>query len=297
MTTANVVPGSSSQRGLLAGMSLAGSLRRILGGNTTPPSRDDVQPSDEVLAEVEAASVTTTPALPSQGVAAEGGGEATPSPPVSVQGGRRVLGPHRRLPTLNAANRDLVLERLRHEVVKMLVVRELPEGGVTYLPDDVLQNFALSDEQGLAQLIADELAARLRPTVTEKPYDTVLSSGEYGAIFGASLAQSLMRCNAGSGRVIQRFITRAPATEESKLPFRVTRGTTEDRLVLSNRRVVLAVPVITPENWEEVSDQYAHLRGSAENTNAVAVVAILRIGKPPEAFRAGLRIESFATYY
>lgn len=266
------------------------------GGRTAGQSGDAI--GAEVSVEVEAPSVTT-PATPSQAGAAESGSEEASSvlPAAPVQGGRRVLGPHRRLPALNAANRDFVLERLRHEVVKMLVVRELPEGRVTYLPDDVLQNFALSDEQGLAQLIADELAARLRPTVTEKPYDTVLSSGEYGAIFGASLAQSLMRCNSGSGRVIQRFITRAPTAEESKLPFRVTRGTTEDRLVLSNRRVVLAVPVITPENWEEVSDQYSHLRGSAENTNAVAVVAILRIGKPPEAFRAGLRIESFATYY
>lgn len=272
-------------------------LGRLGGGRTAELSGD--APGAEVAAEVEAPSVTA-PAPPPQVVAAESGDEAASSsapPAIPLQGGRRVLGPHRRLPALNAANRDFVLERLRHEVVKMLVVRELPEGRVTYLPDDVLQNFALSDEQGLAQLIADELAARLRPTVTEKPYDTVLSSGEYGAIFGASLAQSLMRCNSGSGRVIQRFITRAPMAEESKLPFRVTRGTTEDRLVLSNRRVVLAVPVITPENWEEVSDQYAHLRGSAENTNAVAVVAILRIGKPPEAFRAGLRIESFATYY
>jgi hypothetical protein len=295
----SVVPGTSSGSVLSAGF-LAGSLRRLLGSRN-PPVADEIA-HGEVLAEVEAPPSVNAPApAPKSDAMTEGQGAistAPASPLVSQKGGgRRVLGPQRRLPLLDATNRNFVLERLRHEVVKMLVVQELPEGGVTYLPDDVLQNFALSDEQGLAQLIADELASRLYPTESEKAYDTVLSSGEYGAIFGAGLAQALMRRNPGSGRVLQRFLAKASAEEESKPLFRVTRGTTEDRLVLSNRRVVLAVPVITPETWEDLSAQYAHLRGSAENTNAVAVVAILRIGKPPEALRAGLRIESFATYY
>lgn len=256
----------------------------------------------EVSAEVEAPAVTAsapTPKPPAGATDEQGSTSASvvSSPASQKGGGRRVLGPQRRLPKLDTTNRNFVVERLKHEVVKMFVVRELPEGRVTYLSDDVLQNFALSDEEGLTQLIADELASHLCPTESEKPYDTVISSGEYGAIFGASMAQAMMRRNPGSGRVKQRFINGAPAGEESKSPFRITRGTTEDRLVLSNRRVVLAVPVITPENWDEVSDQYAHLRGSAENTNAVAVVAILRIGKPPEALRAGLRIEAFATYF
>jgi|GEM_PF-4118853 len=283
---------AASPKGLLGAISIPGALKRFL-------SNGDVPPVAEEVVEVEVPPLVPPTSSPPVAIDGRGGDKGVSASPTSspMRSGRKVLGSHRRLPTLDAANRNFVLERLRHEVVKMLVMRESATGGVSYLPDDVLQNFALSDEQGLVQLIADELAASLRPTETEKPYDTVLSSGEYGAIFGAGLAQALMRSNPSFGRVIQRFITTSVVGEDLKSPFRVTRGTAEDRLVISNRRVVLAVPVITPENWEVVSDQYAHLRGSAENTNAVAVVAILRIGKPPEGIRSGLRMESFATYY
>ena len=185
-------------------------------------------------------------------------------------------------------------ECARLELLKLL---ELHRDGdqVTYDVRDVLRRSIL-DHDGMATMFVHELVRRLTEG-TEKRYDIVVSIGEYGAIFGARIADALITKYSQGHDVVQRFLELfvPPAPAESGAPpaeYRLARGRSDKGYLLSGKRIVFAVPVVTPEVWPEVLRQASFLRGEQANSDAVSIVAIARLGRLMTDAPHGLRIDA-----
>lgn len=196
-------------------------------------------------------------------------------------------------PIAESAPYDFECARL--ELLKLL---ELHRDGdqVTYDVRDILRRSIL-DHDGMATMFVHELVRRLTEG-TEKRYDIVVSIGEYGAIFGARIADALIAKYGQGHDVVQRFlelfVPPAPAEEGGALPaeYRLQRGRSDKGYLLSGKRIVFAVPVVTPEVWPEVLRQASFLRGEQANSDAVSIVAIARLGRLMTDAPHGLKIDA-----
>jgi hypothetical protein len=196
-------------------------------------------------------------------------------------------------PIAESAPYDFECARL--ELLKLLELRRDGDQ-VSYDVRDILRR-AILDHDGMATMFVHELVRRLAEQ-TEKRYDMVVSIGEYGAIFGARIADALIANYSQGHDVVQRFLELfvPPAPAEGSAPppaeYRLQRGRTDKGYLLSGKRIVFAVPVVTPETWPEVLRQAAFLRGEHANSDAVCIVAIARLGRLMTDMPHGLRIDA-----
>ncbi len=195
-------------------------------------------------------------------------------------------------PIAESAPYDFECARL--ELLKLLELRRDGDA-VSYDVRDILRRSIL-DHDGMATMFVHELVRRLADQ-TEKRYDMVVSIGEYGAIFGARIADALIAKYGQGHDVVQRFLElfTPPAPAEGGTPpseYRLQRGRSDKGYLLSGKRIVFAVPVVTPEIWPEVLRQAAFLRGEQANSDAVCIVAIARLGRLMTDAPHGLRIDA-----
>lgn len=307
MSTTDVVP-HPAPRGLFAGIPFTGSLRRLFGG--APPAVAELPSEGEGAAPDASSAAVTEP--PAARAAASHVARATTRPEQAIlsietpEGSPRthhapVIPPPKRrryAATPIAEPKPFDFECARLELLKLLELR--PDGDeVSYDVRDILRR-AILDHDGMATMFVHELVRRITKQ-TEKRYDMVVTIGEYGAIFGARIADALI-ANYGQGHdVAQRFLElyTSAATEGTPHPlpeYRLQRARSEKAYLLSGKRVVFAVPVVTPETWPEVLQQAAFLRSEQANSAEVAVVAIARIGRLETDAPTGLVINAIIDF-
>lgn len=187
------------------------------------------------------------------------------------------------------------LEMLRLSVVQSLMIEPVDDRP-RYVTDGVLTRFVLPDAEGTNLLLVDELARRVRQNDSEKKgIDVILSCGDYGATFGSNMTLALMKAQGKGKGVMQRFLRKVSPGKGLEPEYRVVVGP-EGSLPLSMKRVLLAVPVITPDNWGEVLQQIMFLRGRKANTSWVGVVCLLKVGNLPD-LTAALNMETIVDYH
>lgn len=190
-------------------------------------------------------------------------------------------------------------ECARLELLKLLELRRDGDQ-VSYDVRDILQR-AILDHDGMATMFVHELVRRVTRQA-EKRYDMVVSIGEYGAIFGARIADALIVNYGQAYDVVQRFLelvapsTSADGGSPPPAEYRLQRGRSDKAYLLSGKRIVFAVPVVTPENWREVLQQAAFLRSEQANSAEVCVVAIARIGRLETDVPTGLTINAIIDF-
>lgn len=190
-------------------------------------------------------------------------------------------------------------ECARLELLKLLDLRRDGDQ-VSYDVSDVLQR-AILDHGGMAPMLVHELVRRITKK-TEKRYDLVVTTGDCGAIFGARIADALIAKYDHGHAVAQRFLelfTPAPTDEVPHPPaeYRLKRARSGKAYPLSGKRVVFAVPDVTPETWPEVLRQAAFLRSEQANSAEVCIVAIARIGRLETDTPTGLQIDAIINFY
>lgn len=304
MPTTDTVPTSPS-RGLLAGISFPGSLKRLLGGGA-PSVAEPPAEEEGVIADVSAAAVSEPPSTrasvsartttrPEQAILAietPGGSPKTHHEPIRPQRFRRYAA------NPIAEPKPFDFECARLELLKLLELRRDGDQ-VSYDVRDILRR-AILDHDGMATMFVHELVRRITRQ-TEKRYDMVTTIGEYGAIFGARIADALIAKYGQGHDVAQRFLELfTPAATEGvphPLPeYRLQRTRSEKGYLLSGKRVVFAVPIVTPETWSEVLQQAAFLRSEQANSAEVCIVAIARIGRLETDAPTGLTISAIIDF-
>jgi len=227
----------------------------------------------------------------------------SPAPDVADQGPahppvarpRATVLPHRRR-FAGAALADAPafdFEQARLDILQALALQRVGDQAV-YDVRDILQ-FAILDDSDKTRMFVGELVRRLASD-TEKSYDMVVSLGDYGAVFGARLADALS-VQYGGKEVSQRFLEAFTLEAESDDPeprqeYRLKRSRADTSHLLSGKRIVFAVPTITPENWPEVFRQAQFLRGPLTNSDTVRIVAIASIGQLKTDAPHGLKIDA-----
>lgn len=282
MSTNGVVSISSSPKRLLAGIFIPRTIRRLLNSTT---SETEIAPGEHEVSSEPA--VVPTPVPPSSS-------SRTTSRPKQVSLAIEPSDPPRthhapvvplhryRRCVINpiAKSKPFDFEYARLELLKLLELRRDGDQ-VSYDVRDILRRSIL-DHDGMATMFAHELVQRITRQ-TEKRYDLVATVGEYGAIFGARIADALIAKYGQGYDVTQRFLELFTPAAAEGMPqpspeYRLQRARSEKSYLLSGRRVVFAVPVVTPENWPEVLQQAAFLRSEQANSAEVCIVAITRIG-------------------
>lgn len=174
-------------------------------------------------------------------------------------------------------------ERSRLDLVQLIALRRNGEEAA-YDDRDILQR-AILDHSGMARMFVHELVRRIVHE-GDKPYDVVVSFGEYGAVFGSRLADALMEKYGQGSDVIQRFLevfTPTPGDDSDALlpvsDYRLRTSRSDKGHLLSGKRIVFAVPTVTPESWPEVLRQAQFLRGPQTNSDSVRIVSIARLGR------------------
>lgn len=180
------------------------------------------------------------------------------------------------------------LEEMRLRIVHALSIKRVGERG-QYMLDGVMERFVLPDADGVEISLAEELARRFG----ERTIDVVLSCGEYSGIFGADLTRALMKTSPKGKGVIQRRFGKVPGPL-GKEEYRVL-ASDGTQLPLSNKRVILAVPVITRDNWAETLEQLTFFRGNKASTSWVGVACLLKIGNLPD-LPTGVQMEAVANF-
>lgn len=303
MPTTDTVPTGPS-RGLLAGISFPGSLKRLLGGGA-PSVAEPPAGEEGVIADVSAAAVsepppartptphrTTRPEQVILAIETPGGSPKTHHEPIRPQRFRRYAA------NPIAEPKPFDFECARLELLKLLELRRDGDQ-VSYDVRDILRR-AILDHDGMATMFVHELVRRITRQ-TEKRYDMVATIGEYGAIFGARIADALITKYGQGHDVAQRFLELfLPAATEGvphPLPeYCLQRARSEKGYLLSGKRVVFAVPIVTPENWPEVLQQAAFLRSEQANSAEVCIVAIARIGRLETDAPTGLAINAIIDF-
>lgn len=305
-TTDTVVPATPAKGGTSSGIHFpgVGAIKRLLRGtasvtaessSTDGDTTAEVSPQAEPAAAPAPASSARTTARPEQAILAietPSGSPKTHHEPVRPQRSRRY--------TANpiAEPKPFDFESARLELFRLLELRRDGER-VSYDVRDILRR-AILDHDGMATMFVYELVRRITRQ-TEKRYDMVVTIGEYGAIFGARIADALIAKYGQGHDVAQRFLELfLPSASEGvphPLPeYRLQRTRSEKGYLLSSKRVVFAVPVVTPETWPEVLQQVTFLRSEQANSAEVSVVAIARIGHLETDAPTGLTINAIIDF-
>lgn len=223
-----------------------------------------------------------------------------PAPPIAAKSPRSMVRP--RVSQLSittlVAPLPFDFERSRLDLLQLLALNRVGDLAV-YDDRDILQR-AVLDHSGMARMFVHELAQRITGD-SEKAYDVVVSSGEYGAVFASRLADALMERYGRSRDVLQRFLElfTPPAEPDSPLPaaeYRLRRSRSDKGYLLTGKRIVLAVPTVTPENWPEVLRQANFLRGEQANGATVRIVALARLGRLTTDAPHGLMIDAIVDF-
>ncbi len=235
---------------------------------------------------------TTSPGQAILAIETPGGSPRTHHAPIRPQKSRRYAA------NPIAEPKPFDFECARLELLKLLELRRDGDQ-VSYDVRDILRR-AILDHDGMATMFVHELVRRVTKQA-EKRYDMVATFGEYGAIFGARIADALI-VNYGQGHdVAQRFLELYTPAPTDGIPhpspeYRLQRTRSEKGYLLSGKRVVFAVPIVTPENWPEVLQQAAFLRSEQANSAEVCVVAIARIGRLETDVPTGLTINAIVDF-
>jgi hypothetical protein len=188
-------------------------------------------------------------------------------------------------------------EQARLDLLHALALHRV-DGHAVFDDRDILHG-AILEDSGKARMFVEELVRRITAD-TEKTYDVVASFGEFGAVFGARVADALIE-HYDNRPVTQRFLEAFTLQGEDdaadpRTEYRLRRSRSDVTHPLSGKRIVFAVPTVTPENWPEVLRQAQFLRGPQTNSDSVRIVAIARVGQLRTDEPHGLKIDAIVDY-
>jgi hypothetical protein len=272
-------------------------LRAVARWSARPSPRVALQSSTPQTASAAVPLETPEPAVhPTEGVASdpdEPQPAAAPTPRI-----RATVLPHRRHQAVatRVEPTPFDFEQARLDLLQSLALNRIGDHAV-YDDRDILQR-AILDDSVKARMFVDDLVQRITGE-GEKTWDVVVSLGDYGAVFGTRLADALME-QYGHKEVAQRFLETfslpGEEPEDARIDYRLRRGRGDTGHLLSGKRIVFAVPTITPQSWPEVFRQAQFLRSPQTNSESVRIVSIARIGHLRTDAPHGLKIDAIIDF-
>lgn len=190
---------------------------------------------------------------------------------------------------------DFEVESLRFQTMQLVSYKKVL-GKPAYLVDELEAHLVHPGTAGHHRMVARDLATRFSSGGKEKPVDAVVCYNDplaHGPRFAHSLVEALVQEYGATHEIAIHILAKKLSSDEQNEEYQLAGKWNASQHPLSGKRVLLAVPSITPHSWPSVSRQALYLRGCAA---WIRVVSIARVGKLPAQGRAGILIESFTSY-